>query len=133
MKTLKAFIQEHKITLSDIRYVDSNPHMISEQRMNHYKVTLRNRSNRRQFTLYFSMGLGLSGKPEVADILDCVAMDSVSVENARNFSEWTSEFGYSEDDSQAKRTYEVCQRQAEKLRKFIGKGYSNLLFKTERL
>jgi hypothetical protein len=132
---MQTFISNHNVKI-DSTMVDENPNMDSDSRMNHYKVTLRGTFNgkRHQLTTYFSMGLGLSHEPEADDVLDCLASDSASIDNARNFEDWASELGYDTNSRKAERTYRICQRQAERLEKFCGsEAYRELLYKVERL
>jgi hypothetical protein len=79
MGTMKAFINKHHIKIES-DYADENPHMDSDRQMNHYKVKLTARidGKRRQYTTFFSMGLGLSGDPKAEDVLDCLASDASS-------------------------------------------------------
>lgn len=133
--TMKQFVNENKIKIDSV-LVDENPNMDSDHDMNHFKVTLRARvdGKRKQFTTFFSMGMGLRGDPQVDDVLDCIASDSASIENARDFEDWAGEFGYDTDSRKAERIYKICQRQAERLKAFVGsEKYTDLLWNTERL
>lgn len=95
-----------------------------------------------KMTVYFSMGGGHGGRaPEVADVLECMASDSAAAGIATSsgdapsdFADWCSEYGYDTDSRKAHRTYIICKRQAERLRKFLGEeAYEQLLWNTERL
>jgi len=77
-----------------------------------YTVTLRYRG--RRMTVPYFCG-PLCGEPSIADVLYCVLMDSGSVENARSFEEWCSEFGYDTDSRKAERIYNGCCRQRDKV------------------
>lgn len=132
MEKLTDFIAKHRIT-ADASYADANPNMDDDgTRMDHWRVRLQRPGKR--MSVYFSMGLGLGGRePGTADVLDCLASDAASVENARDFEDWCAEYGYDTDSRKAHRTYTVCKRQAERLRKFLGEdAYQALLFDTER-
>lgn len=131
MTTLADFINAHHIT-ADAQHADSNPNMDGSENMDHWRVTLRRPG--RKMTVYFSMGRGHNGKaPKADDVLDCLASDAAGVENAQSFEDWASEYGYDADSRKAHRTYTICKRQAERLRKFVGDEYQALLFETERL
>jgi hypothetical protein len=86
-------------------------------------------------TLVYSMGRGHDGKPPaVESVLDTLALDANGVGNANgDFAEWCAEYGYDTDSRQAEHTFKVCQRQAKKLRAFLGSAhaYATLLFETE--
>jgi len=72
--------------------------------------------------------------PDAATVLDCLASDSSSYDNARNFDDWCSEFGYDSDSRKAERTYRICGEQAKALRHFLGNDeYRHLLENVERL
>lgn len=130
MKNIKTFVNRHNIK-ADVEWADSNPHM-TDFEGNHFKVRLRYRG--RQLTIPFSQGYGLSGEPTAADVLNCLASDSASVENARSFEEWASELGYDPDSRKAEKTFKVCETQADKLKKFLGNDlYEDLLWNTEGL
>ena len=128
---VKQFCNKHKIK-ARADWADSNPHMADSQNMNHFKVTLR--YSGRQMTLYFSQGYGISGEPTAADVLNCLASDSSSVENARSFEDWASDLGYDPDSRKAEKIFKVCEKQAERLKKFLGEDlYKILLWDTEGL
>jgi hypothetical protein len=112
---------------------DRNPNMNDGETMAHWRVTLRRPGNHKM-TVYFSMGSGHHGKaPEAADVLDCLASDAAGIENAQSFEDWCGEYGYDTDSRKAFRTFNVCKREAERLRKFLDTGYERLLWNTERL
>jgi hypothetical protein len=72
--------------------------------------------------------------PTLGEVLDCLASDAASVDNARSFEDWASDFGYDTDSRKAKRTYKTCEKQAAKLKALLGdEAYEQLLYHTERL
>jgi hypothetical protein len=134
MQTLTDFIRSARITMTADR-ADDNPHMQDSHEMDHWRCILRaNGDQRRRLTVPFSMGRGHNGAaPELADVLDCLASDSAGLENARDFEDWCGEYGYDTDSRKAERTYRTVQRQAKKLRAFLGDdAYKALLWETER-
>jgi hypothetical protein len=125
------FISTRNITATAER-VDRNPNMADSENMDRWRVRLS--SGNKRMTVYFSMGVGHNGRePEAADVLDCLASDAAGIENATNFEDWASEYGYDTDSRKAHRTYQACHRQADKLSKFLGDSYETLLFDVERL
>lgn len=113
-------------------WADSNPYNPDWKDASHYKCVLN--AGRKQMTTYFSMGLAHTKEPEVQDVLDCLASDSASVENKDNFESWASEFGYDIDSRKAERIYIACERQARKLKQFLGEDkYYELLWEVERI
>ena len=125
------FIAVHRIS-ADAAPTGHNPNMDSAERMDHWRITLRRPG--RKMTVYFSMGTGHHGKmPEAADVLDCLVSDASSVANAQGFEDWAAELGYDTDSRKAHRTYTICQRQADRLKKFMGdEAYETLLWNTDR-
>ena len=131
MGTMKQFVNRNKIKATS-EWADANPNMADAQNMNHFKVTLRREG--KQMTLYFSQGYGISGEPDAASVLNCLASDSSSVENSREFEEWASDLGYDPDSRKAEKIYNTCIKQAERLKKFLGNDlYKILLWDTEGL
>jgi len=72
--------------------------------------------------------------PDAAHVLDCLASDASSYENAQSFEDWASEFGYDTDSRKAERIYRIVKRQAEQLKRTLGdEAYQELLWNTKRL
>ena len=75
--TLKAFIRQHRITMS-ADLTDSNPNMTGDEgwmrAASHWRCTLH--CGRRQMTVYFSQGPAISREPTIEDVLDCLASDA---------------------------------------------------------
>lgn len=131
MQPMSAFVRLNKIRMT-YDWADSNPNMTDSQNMNHYKCTLK--MGKKQITLFFSQGYGISVDPDAESVLDCLASDSASIENARSFEDWANEYGYNTDSRKAEKIFKACERQAEKLKSFLGDElYNSLLWKTERL
>jgi len=131
------FVAQNNIRIES-EMVGENPNMDSSNwQAYHYKVVLKFRTKngkRRQLTTYFSMGMGLSREPQADDVLDCLAGDATSAENARDFEDWAGEFGYDTDSRKAERTYKTILRQSKRLAQFMGTElYEQLLYNTERL
>lgn len=131
MKTLEQFVKENNVKIN-VNYADENKNAPDWENANHYKVTLRTHGKR--LTTYFSQGYGISGDPKAQDVLNALALDSSGVENARSFEEWCAEYGYDTDSRKAERIYRACEKQAEKLKSFLGDDlYQELLYNTESL
>jgi hypothetical protein len=130
--SIAEFVAVNRITMTAQR-VSANPNMQSDTRMDHWKVQFS--MGRKRMTAYFSMGLGHNGRmPEAEDVLDCLASDSASVDNARGFEDWASDFGYDTDSRTAEKTFKACEHAATRLSNFLGSGlYAQLLWNTERL
>ncbi len=132
MQTMTDFTRSFGIAAKCERWHE-NPSAPDWQDADHWKCVLKGAGS--QMTVYFSMGYGHNGKPpKAADILDCLASDAAGVENARDFEDWASEYGYDTDSRKAECTYHACEKSAAKLKRFLGESaYERLLWETERL
>lgn len=134
----KAFCRRHGI-VATCELTDANPAFADDdwsRTASHWKVTLRWREGdqRRQLTVPFSQGSAISREPTAEDVLDCLASDAASVEQARSFEDWCGDLGYDSDSRRAERTFKACEASARRLRQFLGASlYEALLYKTERL
>jgi hypothetical protein len=136
MPTLPEFVNAQRIMMT-AEPTDSNPSMEPDRNpMDHWKckLTRTDKDGRRSLTIIFSMGMGHSGKqPHVNDVLDCLASDASSYDNAQGFEDWAADFGLDPDSRKAERTYKAVQVSAAKLKRFLGdEAYETLLYKTER-
>lgn len=133
MDTILRFIGKNGIKMT-AEWADTNPNMSDMPAgSSHWKCTFSH--NGRKMTIYFSMGPAHSREPEAHDVLDCLASDAATVENARSFEDFASELGYDPDSRKAEKIYAACVKQSEKLKKFLGSDelYQSLLFDTERM
>jgi hypothetical protein len=135
MENINDFIERNRITMK-IQKTFHNPWMESDSKMNHYECIFEYKAgtaNHKTLLTYFSMGLGLHGKPKIDQVLDCLASDASGYENARDFEDWCNEYGYDTDSRKAEKTYHIIAEQAKKLEKFLGEDeYKKLLWETER-
>jgi hypothetical protein len=128
--TIQAFIKSAGIRMSAER-TDRNPSMDDSARMDHWRVTLR--CGRSRMSTVFSMGYGRNGaEPKLSEVLDCLASDAASFDNAQSFEDWASDYGYDTDSRKAERTYLAVQKGAVKLRKFLGDSAYETLMTAER-
>ena len=105
--------------------VNTNPYLDCKvQGLHHYKCRLR--YDRRQMSVYFSMGPAHCKEPTPKDVLECLFLDASSVGNSRSFEEWCRDLGYDTDNRKAERTYKVCEKQASKLHRLLGNDYDKI-------
>jgi len=131
MKTIPQFVKENKIRIN-VEYADTNKNAPDWKNANHYKVTLK--KGNKQLSTYFSQGYGITEEPTAEDVLNCLGSDSAGIENARSFEDWASEYGYDTDSRKAERLFHICEKQADKLKNFLGDTlYNELLFNTDSL
>lgn len=120
---MKEFVTKNRIKIN-VEWAESNKNMPDHKDANHYKVTLK--MGNKQLTTYFSQGYGITGEPEADRVLECLASDSAGVENARSFEDWAADLGYDTDSRKAEKIFHVCERQAEKLKNFLGDDLYNV-------
>jgi hypothetical protein len=134
MTTIQSFVATYRVRMSQPEWIDHNPQMTEDdwsRGASHYKLTLK--CGRRQMTTYFSMGSAHTSEPQLADVLDCLASDAAGVENAQSFENWCAEYGYDTDSRKAEKTFKICERQAENLKRLLGDdAFDQLLWHTER-
>lgn len=131
MQELTKFIRDKQITMR-ARRVAKNPYMADDSHTTrHFLCTFR-RPDHCQISVHFSQGSGWSTDPTVEDVLDCLASDSATIDNARNFEDWCGELGFDTDSRKAEKSYKACQRQDDKLRAFMGADFQTLLYEVER-
>ena len=142
--TIKGFCEKHAIKIA-CEWADYNPNMMDDdpdghrqsaaaasqrewaRSASHWKVRLTRNNPRRALTTYFSQGAAHTSEPTAADVLGCLCSDASSVDFARDFGEWARDFDLSEDSRKAERTYKVCVRTGEKLRRFLGAEYDSAI------
>lgn len=131
--TIQEFIDRERITIV-CDHADSNPNMAdSDRQMNHFRCLLTRKPSAgrvRKMSVYFSMGLSLSGEPDAASVLDCLASDAPSSE--QDFEDWCDDYGYDTDSRAAERVYKAAATATCKLRTFLQDSYDDLM-NVERL
>lgn len=137
VKTLSEFITELNIKVDECKPINSNPNMPNWTDARHYQVTLINKEGKK-FSIPFSMGLGHKLPPTTEDVLDCLALDAMSIWDNKSFKDWKAEFGYEdayqEDNTQVRNIYRACREQSKQLREWLSvRKYKALLFNVERL
>lgn len=76
----------------------------------------------------FYTGSAWTEPPTALDVLTCLASDACGYENARDFEEWASEYGYDTDSRRAERLYNQVGNQTEKLRDFLGDDFDAIVY-----
>jgi len=122
MSTIATFCRKYNIR-ADAVMVDSNPHITDMPAGSaHYRVTLKRPG--RQMTVFYSMGPALCREPSASEVLSCLISDATSFDNARDFDDWCSNYGYDTDSRKAERIYKTVEAQAGKLKSFLGHLYN---------
>lgn len=72
--------------------------------------------------------------PQLAEVLDSVALDCSSIDNARDFEDWASEFGYDTDSRKAEKAYDTCRDAFKSMESLLGRdGLRTLMNDVERI
>lgn len=91
-----------------------------------WDVTLR--FDGRRMTTPFHVGPKWKSKPpDPCDVLESLLSDASSYEN-ESYGGWTQELGYDPDAAVTRRVYKAVARQTEKLRRFLGDSYEDVLY-----
>lgn len=133
--TLAEFVASNRLKMTSKRIVP-NPARASEwdQSASHYSCTFKLDGKQMTVPFSISMGSGLSGDPKAEDVLTCLSSDAAGFENAQDFEDWASEYGYDTDSRKAERIFKTIETQANKLKTFLGDDlYQTLLWETENL
>jgi hypothetical protein len=102
------------------RRVGSRPDNVGDWQPDARHFHCRLTSGRRSFGFYFSQGSAHTADPTISDVLDCMVSDANGYDNATDFEDWASEYGYETDSRKAERTYRAVKKQAEQLRRTVG-------------
>ena len=101
----------------------------------HFKIKMRCGRDRMQ--VYWTQGPAIRENPTLEHVLDTIASDAASVDNAQDFAEWAFDLGYTTSADllrKGRRIYGACVRQARSLKKLLGDSvYQALLWDCERL
>lgn len=130
--TMEEFLRRYHVTVETKRIpkrTDVKPDKDDRDR-SHYACTLNYMG--RSMAVEFSMGSAHRNPPTVSDLLQCMASDSSSYDNTRNFEEWASEFGVDPDSRDGERTYNLIKKQRDDLYFLLGQeGYETLVWQTQ--
>lgn len=130
-QTLAQFTEKHPIKFS-AREVCERPDNLMSESTYHFQCKLVGPQHR--MSLYFSLGAACSIPPTLEEVLDCLASDASSYENAKDFENWARDYGYSEDSRAAEKVYRAVKRSSEQLKRVLGEtDYQELLWETDRL
>lgn len=105
----------------------------------HYRCTIERdpeqseeKTARHSMRVYYSMGPGLTGEPELEDVLDCLAGDIASVQNAGDKWDWMEEMGMVHREGEE--AWNTIRRQEKELARMLGPSHlRTLLYDVERL
>lgn len=138
LESLESFAARMGLTM-ETEQIGERPDGLMGSSATHYRCRIMRRhdlseekTGNREMTVFFSMGGGLTGEPELPDVLNCLASEIASVENEGDKWEWMESLDMvSRAGDEA---WQTIQRQRDDLRKLLGReGLETLLWETERL
>lgn len=141
-QTLQQFIDKHALKFT-AEWVSARPDGLMPESASHYKckisasrLTTIGKASKvtcKAMTVYFSMGAAHASEPTFAQVLDYLASEASTYENANGFEDWARDLGYDEDSSKAKSIWKAIQRGSKRLQDVLGNvAYRELLWNTER-
>lgn len=114
--SLDDFITEHGITAEVVPGAPDGAYIPEwSGDRNDWTVALRLPGNR---TMVVPFGVALA-EPTERDVLECLAMDAFTVENARDYWDWAEEYGM-EPSRENHNSYQATVEQTENLRSWLG-------------
>jgi hypothetical protein len=129
-KVVSDWLNEHRIVMHAAKLIERPDHTGDEWDKNarHYimqfeRVVIVERADalahyeERKMSIYYSMGSGLEGNPKAVDVLSSMILDIEGYSD--NFSEWCSDYGYSDDSIKARKTWEAIVEERDKFIKFF--------------
>lgn len=132
---MTAFIRKHNLHMSVKRIATrDNPNDWPADSFHFMLSITQGRLHPSNPTMHvtYSMGPGTDGKPKLADVLECIALDVSGFENSSNFEDWCSEYGYDTDSRKAERIYRSVSEQRDRLCLLLNAGaVEELLYQTE--
>lgn len=118
---LNQFIKDNNIKMTATQ-ISERPDLKWDN-ANHFKCRIKNKN--KSITIYYSQGYGIKNKPEIDSVLNSLLVDFVNHEI--NFSEFCSNFGYSEDSISALKTFKLCLKNTNKIKKLFNGSLNNFL------
>lgn len=112
------FIEKHNIT-SSITHLCLNP----ETNQDDWKVSISYKGKKYTFDYHTGIGHRKNGnpvKPNLKDILYCVASDCQSLDGCLDYESWASDFGYDPDSRKGEAIYRAVQKEASNMQKLLG-------------
>lgn len=126
---MQEFVKKHNIKM-EAQFTGERTDGIKWDNAYHYRCIFDN-----EFVIEYSMGYAHTDEPIAKDVLDCLASDAASIENANGeFNDWCAEYGYDNDSISVLKVFRACKKQSRQLKEYLGESaYSELLWETERI
>lgn len=130
MYTIADFVKDYAVGC-DVVKVKVNPNLVGDDgwTANNFRVALT--LGTKKFVTFFSHGSGIKEDPTANSILECLALDSNSIEGTDGFEDWASAYGVDEDSRMAEKNYNIMVLQAQKLKEWLGEKLYKVLLDIE--
>ena len=73
-------------------------------------------------------GLGITDDPTVEAVMESLASDAATLDNAQDFEEWASELGYDPDSRKAEKIYNAVVEQTDALKSLLGDDFDSVVY-----
>ena len=132
MKSIQEFIKVNNIKVTCNQITERKDDIAWPEGSTHWNCKISHKENTMFVT--FSQGSAISGEPEAAEVLNAVACDAASYNDAKTFEDFADELGYDPDSRKAEKIYNACGKSADNLKTLLGPElYEALLYDTEHL
>jgi hypothetical protein len=119
--TLNQFIKDNNIKMT-VSEISSRPDLKWDN-ANHFKCKIKNKN--KSITVYYSQGYGIANDPNTEAVLNALLVDFWS--HDMSFSEFCSNYGYSEDSLSALKTFKLCSKNSLKVKKLFNGSLNDFL------
>lgn len=143
--TLKEFIKKYKIDGTVYYTGRREPHRFLDQKQHEDTwVVVLTADGYRSMAVNYYTGVAAEKRndlsrpvknPEIADVLNSIAMDASLVESAKDYRDFSEELGYGFDSIAGRNVYEACLKQTENLKWLLKEPtiYEELLWEVDFL
>ena len=119
--TLNQFIKDNNIKMTATQ-ISERPDLKWDN-ANHFKCRLKNKN--KSITIYYSQGYGITNDPSTESVLNALLVDFWN--HDMSFSEFCSNYGYSEDSLSALKTFKLCSKNSLKVKKLFNGSLNDFL------
>lgn len=101
---------------------------------NAYRITLRRKAEGRTIRTPWRAGLGITGAPTVAEVLDSLVSDAATFEQSAGFEDFAADMGYDSDSRKAFAIWHKLEKLYPRVVAFLGdsEDFRVLAYETER-
>lgn len=104
--------------------ITEGPEERYEGEWQHYAYTVELSYEGRKASFPWKQGLAHTSDPDAESVLENLLLDAQGYENATDFEDWASEYGYNTDSRKAEAIYNAVGEQTTKLRTLLGNTWA---------